>query len=86
MRHEETTAQSALLAGSQLTTKGRADVFRQRERTRLKKKQLLVEWLGYKERSWEPREAIVDAAPELVEEFDNTKPARGRGAKKARKQ
>ena len=37
MRHEETTAQSALLAGSQLTTKGRADVFRQRERTRLKK-------------------------------------------------
>jgi ATP-dependent Zn protease len=37
VRHEETTAQSALLAGSQLTTKGRADVFRQRERTRLKK-------------------------------------------------
>jgi cell division protease FtsH len=37
VRHEETTAQSALLAGSQLTTDGRADVFRQRERTRLKK-------------------------------------------------
>jgi ATP-dependent Zn protease len=38
VRHEETTNhQSALLAGSQLTTKGRADVFRQRERTRLKK-------------------------------------------------
>ncbi|MFL5790800.1 MAG: AAA family ATPase [Actinomycetota bacterium] len=37
MRNEETTTQSALLVGSQLTTKGRADVFRQRERTRLKK-------------------------------------------------
>jgi cell division protease FtsH len=37
VRHEDTTNQSALLAGSQLTTKGRADVFRQRERTRLKK-------------------------------------------------
>jgi cell division protease FtsH len=37
VRNEETTTQSALLAGSQLTTKGRADVFRQRERTRLKK-------------------------------------------------
>jgi cell division protease FtsH len=37
VRNEETTTQSALLVGSQLTTKGRADVFRQRERTRLKK-------------------------------------------------
>lgn len=56
------------------------------ERARAKKKQLLVEWLGYKERSWEPHGAIVEAAPELVEEFENTKPARGRGAKRVRKQ
>ena len=37
MRNEERTTENALLAGSQLVHNGRADVFRQRERTRLKK-------------------------------------------------
>jgi ATP-dependent Zn protease len=37
VRNEERTTENALLAGSQLVHNGRADVFRQRERTRLKK-------------------------------------------------
>ncbi len=37
MRNEETTTENALLSGSLLVRKGRADVTRQRERTRFKK-------------------------------------------------
>src|SRR6185295_12057223 len=37
LRDKEHVSPTALLEGSQLVRKGRADVFRQRERTRLKK-------------------------------------------------
>ena len=37
MREKEPATDTAVLQGSQLVRKGRADVFRQRERTRMKK-------------------------------------------------
>lgn len=48
-------------------------------------KELLVEWLGYPEKSWEPRSTVEEVAPELLDEFSSRQSVRGR-PRKQRKQ
>jgi hypothetical protein len=46
-------------------------------------KKLLVEWVGYKEQSWEPRSTVEEAAPEILKDFEER---RSRGRKRRRRQ
>ncbi|KAK0386451.1 hypothetical protein NLU13_6287 [Sarocladium strictum] len=40
-------------------------------------KKVLVEWVGFKEQTWEPRSTVEEAAPELLEQFE-ARQSRGR--------
>ncbi|KAH8178115.1 chromo (CHRromatin organization MOdifier) domain-containing protein [Sarocladium implicatum] len=54
-------------------------------KARKRGQELLVEWLGYKDKSWEPRSTVKEAAPELLEEFSSRKSVRGRPRKRQQK-
>jgi hypothetical protein len=32
--------------------------------------EVFVEWVGYEERTWEPRSTVEDAAPDMLKEFE----------------